>query len=70
MTWLYASRLFERRTIERVAADLAARLGAIVAHCRDPKAGGYTPSDFPQMDFTSDELDSIIDELGDRTERT
>ena len=70
VTWLYGSRRFERATIERLAADLMTRLGAILAHCRDPKAGGFTPSDFPQMDFTPDELDALIDELGDRTERT
>jgi non-ribosomal peptide synthase protein (TIGR01720 family) len=35
----------------------------IIEHCRRPDAGGFTPSDFPEMDFDQNELDELTSEL-------
>ena len=35
----------------------------LVEHCRNPDAGGYTPSDFPLMDFDQSELDDLANDL-------
>ncbi|WP_370949849.1 amino acid adenylation domain-containing protein [Amycolatopsis sp. cg5] len=45
--WHYSENLHGAATIERLAADFAAQVRALVEHCAQPEAGGRTPSDFP-----------------------
>ncbi|MHC4621566.1 MAG: hypothetical protein ACYTEQ_27810, partial [Planctomycetota bacterium] len=53
-----------RETIEELAQSYLAALRALIAHCRSPEAGGYTPSDFADVDLSQEKLDSVLDELG------
>lgn len=46
-TWIFSGEVFDRATVERVAAEHLAALRALLAHCQDPSSGGATPSDFP-----------------------
>jgi non-ribosomal peptide synthase protein (TIGR01720 family) len=66
-TWVYPSRLLTRDDVQRAADAMVARLRGIIAHCLDPDAGGYTESDFPEMDFAQDELAALLDALDNRT---
>jgi len=68
LTWMFDAQQLRRETIERVVNACADALLAIVAHCRDPRAGGYTPSDFPEMDVSAEDLDEIMRELDARFE--
>jgi amino acid adenylation domain-containing protein/non-ribosomal peptide synthase protein (TIGR01720 family) len=43
----YSANVHRRETMERLAHGYAEALRALIAHCRLPEAGGYTPSDFP-----------------------
>jgi non-ribosomal peptide synthase protein (TIGR01720 family) len=61
--WTYSENLHRRETIEGVAGGMMGELRAIVAHCRSLDAAGYTPSDFPHMDFDQTELDDLVAEL-------
>ena len=58
--WTYCPRIHSAETIERLAQDFAGALRAIIAHCRQPEAGGYTPSDFPLARLSQPQLDALI----------
>jgi non-ribosomal peptide synthase protein (TIGR01720 family) len=59
LTFEYSETLHERQRVERLAADFAASLRALIAHCLAPDAGGYTASDFAQYDWSQQDLDAI-----------
>ena len=54
----------ERATVERLAAGYLEALRELVAHCRDPQAGGYTPSDFALAGLDQDGLDALLSQIG------
>ncbi len=60
MDWMYGRAVHDRATVERVAERFAAELRTLVAHCREPGAGGVTPSDFPLARLTQAELDARL----------
>jgi non-ribosomal peptide synthase protein (TIGR01720 family) len=64
----YSAKLYRRRTIQRFARGLFARLEEIIRHCTSPDAGGFTPSDFPEADMTQDELDALLSTLDNSDE--
>ncbi|MBV9772533.1 MAG: AMP-binding protein, partial [Gemmatimonadetes bacterium] len=59
LSWTYDVGRHRRATIERLAAAHLAALRALVAHCLEEGAGGYTPSDFPLAELTRAELDAV-----------
>ena len=63
LAWSYSAEVYRQRTIEQVAQAYLSALQALIAHCQSPEAGGYTPSDFPQMKLDQKELDELIEEL-------
>ncbi|HEX6292545.1 MAG TPA: condensation domain-containing protein, partial [Herpetosiphonaceae bacterium] len=67
-SWSYSEKLHQRATIERLAQEYIAALRALIEHCLSPDAGGFTPSDFPEMDFDQEELDDLLEELSGTVE--
>jgi non-ribosomal peptide synthase protein (TIGR01720 family) len=65
LDWTYSKALHQQGTIEKLAQEFVLALRSLIAHCQSPTAGGYTPSDFPQMQFSQTELDRLMTELGD-----
>ena len=65
LEWSYSKKLHQRSTIERLANDFIAALRALVAHCQSPDAGGYTPSDFPDIELSQDEIEILLTEVGE-----
>ncbi|HEU4884065.1 MAG TPA: amino acid adenylation domain-containing protein, partial [Longimicrobium sp.] len=63
-TWTYGRNVHRADTVERLAAAFMDELRAIVAHCRDPQAGGYTPSDFGLSGLDQAGLDSFLSQIG------
>ena len=61
--WMYSSNVYKVSTIDQLANACLINLQALIEHCLDPQAGGYTPSDFEAVDISQDDLDSLIDEL-------
>ena len=59
----YNEAAHERATVERLAERYVEELRAVIAHCRGPEAGGFTPSDFPGADLSQSELDELLTEL-------
>ncbi|HEX6036759.1 non-ribosomal peptide synthetase [Longimicrobium sp.] len=64
VTWTYAPSVHDRATVERLAEGFLGALRELVAHCRDPQAGGYTPSDFALSGLDQDGLDALLSQLG------
>ncbi len=46
-TCVYSRSIHDRATVEQLLREFAKELGALIAHCAAPDAGGFTPSDFP-----------------------
>ncbi|HEU4327752.1 MAG TPA: condensation domain-containing protein, partial [Roseiflexaceae bacterium] len=60
----YSAAAHDEATVRRLADSYLAALRDLIAHCLAPDAGGFTPSDFPEMGVSQDELDSILEDLG------
>ncbi|ERN42082.1 non-ribosomal peptide synthase domain protein/amino acid adenylation domain protein [Rubidibacter lacunae KORDI 51-2] len=63
LQWRYSSEMFRRNTIEALAQGYLDSLERAIAHCQDPDAGGFTPSDFPDADLDGDDLDQLMAQL-------
>ena len=61
--WSYSQKIHHRQTITTLADNYQQILLALIQHCVTPDISGFTPSDFPEMDFTQDELDKLLEEL-------
>ncbi|MDB9520160.1 amino acid adenylation domain-containing protein [Roseofilum reptotaenium CS-1145] len=61
--WTYCNYLHQRSTIETLAENYINNLKALIHHCQSPETGGYTPSDFPAVQFTQIQLDTIISDI-------
>lgn len=68
LNWNYSESSFEKSTIEALNRHFLSELQAIIAHCRQPGVGGYTPSDFPDITLSQSELDDLFAELGSERE--
>jgi non-ribosomal peptide synthase protein (TIGR01720 family) len=64
MDWIYGTELHRRETIERLASWYSEAVKALVAHCRSPEAGGFTPADFPQSSLNIKDLGKVLSKLG------
>ncbi|WIX90410.1 non-ribosomal peptide synthetase [Amycolatopsis sp. DG1A-15b] len=60
LTWQYFANVHDEATIQRLADDLVATLREIIRHCLEPGSGGRTPSDFPLVRLTQDEVDALV----------
>ncbi|MGB3534215.1 MAG: amino acid adenylation domain-containing protein, partial [Microcoleaceae cyanobacterium] len=61
--WTYSQAIHRHKTIENIAQNFLNTLQQLITHCLSSETGGYTPSDFPQMNFSQDELDDILTDL-------
>ncbi|MGJ5672512.1 MAG: amino acid adenylation domain-containing protein [Nostochopsis sp.] len=58
--WTYSSNIHQHETIENIAQEFVETLQQIIAHCLSPENTGFTPTDFPLIDFNQLELDQIL----------
>ncbi len=66
MEWTYSADRHRGGTVERLADAYNESLRALIAHCRNPEAGAYTPSDFPEADLNADDFSALMTKLGKR----
>lgn len=64
LDWTYSKALHQQATVEKLAQGFIEALRSLIVHCQSPNACGFTPSDFPQMQFSQQELDQLMAELG------
>jgi amino acid adenylation domain-containing protein/non-ribosomal peptide synthase protein (TIGR01720 family) len=57
----YSVRRHRPATVEGLLDALATGLRELIAHCRSPEAGGYTPSDFPLAGLDQGQLDRVLE---------
>jgi amino acid adenylation domain-containing protein/non-ribosomal peptide synthase protein (TIGR01720 family) len=58
--WSYSRNVHTPATVERLAQGFMEELQTLIAHCQTPEAGGYTPSDFPDVEFSTAQLDQVL----------
>jgi amino acid adenylation domain-containing protein/non-ribosomal peptide synthase protein (TIGR01720 family) len=61
--WTYSSNIHQHETIENIAQEFVETLQQLIAHCLSPENTGFTPTDFPLIDFNQLELDQILQNL-------
>ncbi|CAM2064438.1 Amino acid adenylation domain-containing protein [Sulfidibacter corallicola] len=64
VAWTYSTAHHRRATIDRLARRFLEELERLIEHCTAEDAGGFTPSDFPEVDLSSAELDELVAEYG------
>ena len=68
--WTYSRERYCSDTITSLASTYLHDLRTLMAHCLSADAGGYTPSDFPNVDLEQDVLDSILEQMNETNMRT
>ncbi len=63
LEWQYSEHFHSWTTVENLANEYIETLETIIAHCLTPEAGGYTPSDFPEVEFSQEALDELLAEI-------
>lgn len=66
--WVYSKNLYQHSTIEKLATQYMEQLKQLIEHCLSPNAGGYTPSDFPDVELDQSDLDALLSELDETME--
>jgi non-ribosomal peptide synthase protein (TIGR01720 family) len=61
--WYFDARI-GRDTVEELAGEFVRALRAVIAYCKSPGAGIYTPSDFAAARLGQEELDKFLASLG------
>ncbi|WP_392535306.1 amino acid adenylation domain-containing protein [Nostoc sp. C117] len=63
LEWKYSEAFHHQTTVENLATNYVKVLEAIIDHCLSPEAGGYTPSDFPEVGLSQEALDELLAEI-------
>jgi non-ribosomal peptide synthase protein (TIGR01720 family) len=62
--WTYAEQIHHGSTIEHLADGYMEVLRSLIAQSRSAEVGGYTPSDFPDVDLDQEELEGLLAQVG------
>lgn len=63
LDWTYSKNIHQRATINNLAQSCMETLRSLIAHCQSPEAGGFTPSDFPDVELSQEKLDKALAEI-------
>ncbi|MEM6613029.1 MAG: condensation domain-containing protein, partial [Cyanobacteria bacterium P01_C01_bin.72] len=63
LKWIYDHANYTDAEMGNITQTYLLKLQNLIQHCLSKDTGGYTPSDFSQMDFDQDELDDLLDDL-------
>ena len=63
MNFSFSSAQLDEAKVQAWAEIFMEELRAIIEHCLSPEAGGYTASDFQDVELDEADLDDILDEL-------
>jgi non-ribosomal peptide synthase protein (TIGR01720 family) len=66
VSWTFSQNVHRESTIRRQAEEYMQALRSLIAHCRSPQSGGYTPSDFPLASVDQQKLDKILKRFNKR----
>jgi amino acid adenylation domain-containing protein/non-ribosomal peptide synthase protein (TIGR01720 family) len=57
--WTFSTALHKPATINKIAWRYVELLQALIGHCKQPGAGGFTPSDFSLVRLSQPEIDKL-----------
>jgi non-ribosomal peptide synthase protein (TIGR01720 family) len=60
----YSENRHEEATAQEILDAILAALRELIEHCKDPTAGGHTPSDFPGARVSQANLDKLLSKIG------
>jgi non-ribosomal peptide synthase protein (TIGR01720 family) len=60
----YSENAHRRATIEQLGQYFLTALRSIITHCLTDATGGLTPSDFPDVELSQEELDDLMTQFG------
>lgn len=63
--WTFARHIHDDATVRRVADRMVGALRSIIEHCRQPGAGGRTPSDFDLISLSQEQVDRLAGDGSD-----
>ncbi len=63
--WTFSAGRHRQETVERLAEGFFAAIRALIAHCQDPAAGAFTPSDFPEAELSEDDFATLMSRLSE-----
>ncbi len=63
LSWTYSENMHNRNTILKLTRYFEEEIREIITHCKTVMTGEYTPSDFPDIELSQDELDEVIEEI-------
>ena len=63
LEWIYNENIHQKSTVQNLAEDFLNALRAIVKHCQESEVKEFTPSDFPEAQLDSEELNNVLEEL-------
>lgn len=63
LSWTYSRNRYRQETIEVLSRTYMRLLQELIEHCVSPEAGGYTPSDFPDVEIGQQALDAIFERM-------
>lgn len=63
LNWTYSKAVHSSSTIESLAQKMILKLRSLIAYCQFPDLGGYTPSDFPDVELSQVQLDKALAEI-------
>ncbi|MEH2439653.1 amino acid adenylation domain-containing protein [Nostoc sp.] len=70
LKWNYSTEIYQRATIEQLAAKFVEKLQALIAHCQSAQTRSYTPSDFPNANFSQSDLDKLLAKINRENKKT
>ncbi|MEM9266721.1 MAG: condensation domain-containing protein [Cyanobacteria bacterium P01_F01_bin.13] len=63
ISWRYDTQSYRPETLTALSNNYLSALKSLIAQCSDTNSGGFTPSDFPDAEFSQTELDDFIGQL-------
>ena len=69
MTWTYSQRLFKPQTVEALAHRFIASLDELARAGASATTRHYTPSDFPDIQLSQDNLDQLLADMACANEK-
>jgi non-ribosomal peptide synthase protein (TIGR01720 family) len=64
-TWTWLPGVFCEQSVRDLADRLSSAFDALVVHADRPGAGGHTPSDFPLVSLTQQQVDDFEEQWRD-----
>ncbi len=63
LSWTYSRLVYKSSTITRQSLAMIDSLKSLIEHCQSRDSTRFTPSDFPEAEFSQDDLDAFLREL-------